>query len=624
LCDRILKLDPNDKWAAEWGAQLRRFVEIMEAKKIQQLSLREEVKQINDIRRSQIPWYALLRYPENWPDITLKRKPISVGETAESEENLEVYRKLRQKIPQVTFTNLKLWDAIKFLEDVSNCEITPRWKILESVGITKSTPVDVKLTNKTLEKVLRTVLDDVAGEGVNLDYVVDEGSIVVSTEDDLSGPRYRRTRVYDIRDLIVRIPNFEGPSISLTQAANQAGNNNNAGGLWGTNNNANNNNESNFPTRAELVSDILYMIRSTIEPESWRENGGTVGSLREFGGQIVVTHIPRVHRKLMNLLAQLREARALQINVEARFILVNSGFLDNIGIDLDFYFNIGSTLARTPDAAGTAWDVDPLTGARLVQPGPRLTQWQGGRASRIWTNKLTPLPMQLGSYGFTQGLSTGVGADIGGITSGLSALSIAGTFLDDIQVDFLVTATEAHAATRTLTAPRLTIFNGQRAYVVVGTQVAYVASLEPVIAENATATRPDIATVGTGTVLDVEGTVSADRRYVTMTIRPSVTVLNKIDKYAWGATGFVQLPDISTQAVECTVSVPDGGTILLGGQKVASEMEREMGVPILSRIPVLNRAFTNRAKIRDEETLLILVRPKIIIQKEYEEEAFPP
>ena len=98
----------------------------------------------------------------------------------------------------------------------------------------------------------------------------------------------------------------------------------------------------------------------------------------------------------------------------------------------------------------------------------------------------------------------------------------------------------------------------------------------------------------------------------------------KIDKYAWGATGFVQLPDISTQAVECTVSVPDGGTILLGGQKVASEMEREMGVPILSRIPVLNRAFTNRAKIRDEETLLILVRPKIIIQKEYEEEAFPP
>lgn len=618
LCDRILKLDPNDTWAAEWGSQLRRFVEIMEAKKINQATLREEVKQINDIRRSQIPWYALLRYPENWPDITLKRKPIGAGEMAESEANREVRRKLRQIIPKLSLSGYKLEDAIQFLRDASNCSIHVKWAALETAGVTRSTPVHVVLSNVTIEKALRTILEDVGGASP-LGFVVDDGVITISTKDDLS--KETVTRVYDIRDLIVRIPNFSGPSIDLSQAGNVGNNNNNAGGFWGNNNNANNNNETNFPTRAELVTNILDMIRSTISPDTWRENGGVVGSIREFGGQMIVTQTPENHRALMNLLAQLREARALQINVEARFILVNSGFLDNIGIDLDFYFNPGSSLARTPDAAGTAWATDPLTGARLTQAGPRLTQWQG---ANTWTNKLTPLPMRLGSYGFTQALSTGVGGDIGGITSGLSALNIAGTFLDDIQVDFLVTATEAHSATRTLTAPRLTIYNGQRAYVVVGSQVAYVASLEPVIAENAAATRPDIATVGTGTVLDVEGTVSADRRYVTMTIRPSVTVLNKIDRYAWGTTGFIQLPDISTQAVECTVSVPDGGTLLLGGQKVASEVEREMGVPILSRIPILNRAFTNRGKVRDEETLLILVRPKIIIQKEYEEAAFPP
>ena len=85
-----------------------------------------------------------------------------------------------------------------------------------------------------------------------------------------------------------------------------------------------------------------------------------------------------------------------------------------------------------------------------------------------------------------------------------------------------------------------------------------------------------------------------------------------------------KLPNISTQMLECTVSVPDGGTLLLGGQRTAGEVEREMGVPILSKIPVLNRITTNRAKVSDSQTLLILVKPMIIIQREYEEDAFPP
>jgi type II secretory pathway component GspD/PulD (secretin) len=46
-------------------------------------------------------------------------------------------------------------------------------------------------------------------------------------------------------------------------------------------------------------------------------------------------------------------------------------------------------------------------------------------------------------------------------------------------------------------------------------------------------------------------------------------------------------------------------------------------VPILSKIPVLKRAFTNESTVKDTRTLLILVKAKIIIQKEAEDEAFP-
>jgi general secretion pathway protein D len=67
-----------------------------------------------------------------------------------------------------------------------------------------------------------------------------------------------------------------------------------------------------------------------------------------------------------------------------------------------------------------------------------------------------------------------------------------------------------------------------------------------------------------------------------------------------------------------TVSVPDGGTLMLGGQRMADQREREMGVPFISKIPVINRAFTNKSMIKDEESLIILVKPSIIIQEERE------
>ena len=70
----------------------------------------------------------------------------------------------------------------------------------------------------------------------------------------------------------------------------------------------------------------------------------------------------------------------------------------------------------------------------------------------------------------------------------------------------------------------------------------------------------------------------------------------------------------------------DGGAtaaLLLGGQRLAGEIEREQGVPLLNKIPIINRAFSNRGAVRDEQTLLILIKPKIIIQREEEERQHP-
>ena len=80
----------------------------------------------------------------------------------------------------------------------------------------------------------------------------------------------------------------------------------------------------------------------------------------------------------------------------------------------------------------------------------------------------------------------------------------------------------------------------------------------------------------------------------------------------------VQLPTLAFTTVNTTVSVPDGGTILLGGIKRLREGRTEQGVPMLSKLPYINRLFTNVGIGRETQSLMMMVTPRIIIQEEEE------
>ena len=186
----------------------------------------------------------------------------------------------------------------------------------------------------------------------------------------------------------------------------------------------------------------------------------------------------------------------------------------------------------------------------------------------------------------------------------------------------------------------MTLYNGQESYITVTQQQNFVSSetggqtvTGGVGAIATTSPTLNVSTLSTGVVLQVQATASADRRYVEMTIQPSLATLLGLTTFnitgqnitgggSPAALGFVQLPDVQLTQVATTVSVPDGGTLLLGGQRLAGEVEVEAGVPILSQIPLINRLFTNRSYVRDTGILLILVRPRIIIQKEWERKQF--
>jgi general secretion pathway protein D len=410
--------------------------------------------------------------------------------------------------------------------------------------------------------------------------------------------------------------------------------------------------------RSDRIRQIIELIQETVAPESWRDSGGSVGSIKEINGQLVVTQNTAAQRQIGDLLSKLREERAIQIAVEAIFLTVSSHYLEELGLNVNLVLNAGNAgLDFIP--GGNAPLVDPVLGNRLLLPRtfsrlgfvpgtpalgtglnadpnlvptaqpfgqPFLVPQRTGGNGRTGT----PVPIISNILDFTNpgNLPSDIPGSFGGQDVG-SALSIFGSFLDNIQVDLLLRATQADSRTSVLTAPRVVVFNGFGAWVAVTIQQNFVSTLNPVLAQGAVAQAPTIGRVDAGAVLNIfQAVVTADRRYVMMTLSPGVTRLIDLQTFPFsGGTGalnaFVQLPTLSSLRIQTAVSVPDGGTLLIGGQKLSSESEVEAGVPILSKIPILKRAYSSRTMVKDEQTLLILIKPKILIQSEQEELAFP-
>ncbi|MHC4294477.1 MAG: hypothetical protein ACYSTL_02710, partial [Planctomycetota bacterium] len=93
---QIVKLDPTDQRAAGWVEALSQFVLIQEDKDIRQDQRMEEKRQLIEVRRSEIPWYELVKYPKDWQEVTLRREPFTAERGVESPAD----RKLRQLLDE--------------------------------------------------------------------------------------------------------------------------------------------------------------------------------------------------------------------------------------------------------------------------------------------------------------------------------------------------------------------------------------------------------------------------------------------------------------------------------------------------------------------------------------------
>lgn len=383
---------------------------------------------------------------------------------------------------------------------------------------------------------------------------------------------------------------------------------------------------------------LIDLITTTVAPQSWDTVGGP-GAISEFATNLslVISQTQDVHEQIADLLEQLRRLQDLQVTIEVRFITLSDNFFERIGVDFDF-------------------NIDDNSGFNVGQ-GPPQRQLQGGPPNLLFPDDQGPsIAVGLGpGGGFTPTLdfqfqNNSFGSTtpaFGGFdTNSVSTFGFA--ILSDIETFLVVAAAQGDARTNIMQAPKVTLFNGQNALVLDQSQRPFVTTVIPVVGDFAAAHMPVITVLPEGTSLSVQAVVSSDRRFVRLTLVPFFSQIGDVDTFTFvgrttSDTGTVvpnpqnpgqpnrdnvttttegttvQLPTFSFTSVATTVSVPDGGTVLLGGIKRLREGRTERGVPLLSKLPYISRLFKNVGIGRDAQSLMMMVTPRIIIQEEEEE-----
>jgi general secretion pathway protein D len=440
----------------------------------------------------------------------------------------------------------------------------------------------------------------------------------------------------------------------------------------------------------------MDLIQSTVAQDTWDTQGGP-GAIRPFETNLslVVSQTQEVHEEIANLLEQLRRLQDLQVTIEVRFITLADTFFERIGVDFDFNIQSGVNQPLNMTAIPTQSNGSVSPFAQGINAAP------GGRSQTIGLDNSGNPGVALynsGGVGNAGNGATGVGG-VGGTGLGgtgtstsngqsffsipfrqnsfgsatvpslpglpdpaTSAANFGFAILSDIEAYFLIQAAQGNTRSNVMQAPKVTLFNGQQAFVSDTRQRPFVTAVVPVVGDFAAAQQPVITVLNEGTAVNVQAVVSNDRRFVRLTLVPFFSQIGKVEQFQFegsrstksktsdeksgadvkvpGADGLIgltngaastgelelqsngttiQLPEFLFTTVTTTVSVPDGGTVLLGGIKRLREGRNEFGVPILSKVPYINRLFKNVGLGRTTDSLMLMVTPRIIIQEEEEE-----
>ncbi len=611
ICEKILYINTNLTSVAEMRNVAQRLQHMKMSRDNLKNYIEEWKRTFEQIELNATVQADELEFPnmEIWRDEIMKRQPKGIQAMTDeiNDEDKTIVDKLHSIRITIDMQNAPLTAIVDYIREISGLNIH-----ISGIDNPEGEMISFKVQDIVLDGALRLML-----QPRNKAYMVRDGVVLITTADALK--KRVKLDLYDVQDLTYGMADFPGVDISLSQDS--------IGTAIAAGEEA---------IQQFTGEDLANLIKNTIHKDQWEEADGK--SIQFQNGLLIVRNSIEMHKQIRKFLSDLRASTSMLVSVETRFLSVESDFLQEVGMDFRDVNAVGNQFNRV-QGISTLTDIQPgyVLGAidqAFIAPGNGLPATSAGITGVFGNNVARSMGARIqnimvGDFLVNRFFSQIYRPDGGG--------TLQWTLLDDISFEVIMRLVSRSEKNHILTAPKLTLFNTQRGNFRISNQMAYIRDYDIQIATAAVALDPVVDVVSDGISLDVRPIVSADRRFVTLELRPTVAQLFPQPPGIFSVTTNVtapgapitdalpitiETPIVNIQRIRTTVVVPDKGTLMLGGLTSFFDEDAESSIPMWRSIPILGNIGSLKVKGLHRKQTLIICRVRIIIPGEEERRRF--
>lgn len=331
--------------------------------------------------------------------------------------------------------------------------------------------------------------------------------------------------------------------------------------------------------------------------------GGTVEKKFEYtpfikSKTLLITDTASSLDNIRNVILPQIDRKPKQVLIETKIVEVNMDKLKDIGFD---------------------WAIGDKQGAESSAT-PTTTRFTGEKGGKTIT--------QLGGHSLVSQVSPSIFTPKSSGVSGIQAYEPYNAGIEmlfqkvtGMQLEAILHALEEDVNTNTLSAPRIMTLDNQEASILVGyhtpilkSEISGGSSTEPTKITQTLSYYQEI-----GIRLNVLPQVNEDG-YINMIIHPSVTSSSEV-KYATSMIGTdtvtSEYPVIDVREAQTQILIKDGETVVIGGLLKDVKSKSTVGVPFLSKIPLLGLLFQRETHDTAKIDLLVFISAHVVKDDEF-------
>ena len=583
----------------------------------------EDMANVGVLNREKTRSIMLEEVAKAWqrPGVFKAAPPPSPGSDGPTVENME--KKLSSiVIPTVSFQNVDLSSVVSTLSSLSQEYDTSLPESERGVNLVLGSPLPgaaPKLVNITLVRAmpLRRILDIIASQA---DYQLDIQSDLVLLKPSGTDVNLVTQQFPVSRAAIVRMTGIGSVTSPTATAAD----------------------DPFAPAPAEPTTPTgntggeAEGIRNFLQAAGVPFDTVAGASLAYDGSSILVTHTDRNIERVRNILGRYNDVR--QVEIEAKFLDVNEGAVDELGI------------SWSANGRGSPqFLIDPTTGVPIPQLDSSGRQVIGNYRTQIDSQNrslLSAFTSSSSANGGTVVLADGETININPALPTLPGTVPLGTAdplatitgsIGEFDVSAVIRALSQRTGSDLLSAPKVTVVSGNRATITIAQELRYPQEYGETESDVGSTggdsgsagvtitpgTPESFTTRNVGVELAVTPTVEEDDYTISLELNPRVTEFEGFVEYGGSSVAIsgsttVQLPSgfyqpiFSTREINTRVTVWDGATLVMGGLTREEVKRVNDKVPILGDIPFLGRAFRSKGESSQKRNLLIFVTANLV------------